>query len=262
MEDAAFAVDHRLFAGQRSGEVVLLHFKDKPLLHVADLGAKRALFNFLDRVACCGDTKVLLIKEPPAKMARAEFAAFCKEMFTPGISQMAFERMNNAVGQLILKLAGLCKLVVHADRGEVAWLSMNISLARDCRIVADDTVFYNPNINMDIAPKGGSVFFLSKMVGTATAFKILFSGEDLVAAHACQLGLVDKVVRPAELDRAALEMARYWARVSSGYAAGVKKLLHYDIGELAGFLEFESELLRRQIRAGRLEGFVPARLSG
>jgi len=58
----------------------------------------------------------------------------------------------------------LNKIVVHADGGRVIPLFMNVSLACDYRIVADNTVFQNPCIELGLAPKGGSGFFLSKML--------------------------------------------------------------------------------------------------
>jgi len=53
-----------------------------------------------------------------------------------------------------LKLVNLNKLVVHAGSGNVILLYMNLSLACDYRIVADNTVYQNPNIELDVVPNG------------------------------------------------------------------------------------------------------------
>lgn len=94
-------------------------------------------------------------------------------MIEPGFMQKSLERMYNAISQFILKLVSLNKMVVHADSGNVILLFMNIGLACDYRIVADDTVFENPNFELGVVPKGGSTFFLSKLLGANTAAKIL-----------------------------------------------------------------------------------------
>lgn len=125
-------------------------------------------------------------------MRRAEYIAFYKNMIKPGFDQMPLERMYNAIGQFILKLMDLNKMVIHADSGEVLLLFMNIGFACDYRIVADNTVYQNPNIELDVAPKGATVFFLSKMLGTITASRILLSGDDITAVQAHQLGLLTK----------------------------------------------------------------------
>ena len=255
MDVAGLNVEHDLYTGRTDGEVLVLSFREKPLLHVADINAKRSLFNYLDCVAACDQVKVLIIKEAPTKMKRAEYIAFYRSLIKPDFDQVPLERMYNALNQFILKLMGLAKIIVHADGGDVILLFMNIGLACDFRVVAAGTVFQNPNIELGVVPKGGSVFFLSRMAGAATASRLLFSGRDIDAREACRIGLVDKVVPRDELDRAALETARLYARIPSGYAVGIKKLLNYDIDQLAGYLEYENALLRRLVRSASLQNF-------
>jgi len=252
MDISRLNVDKDLFFGEKIGEILILSFREKPLIHVADLSVKKALFDYLDLVACCDEIKVLLIKAAPTKMRRAEYIAFYKNMIRPGFDQMPLERMHNAINQFILMLMDLNKMIIHVDSGKVILLFMNISLACDYRIVADNTIYQNPNIELDVVPKGASVFFLSKMLGTVTASRILLSGEDITAVQAHQLGLVDKVVPLEDLDRMALETAQSYAQLPSGYAIGIKKLLNFDLKDLSRYLEFENELLRWQVRSCHL----------
>jgi len=248
-------VDQDIFWAEQIDEVLILSFREKPLLHVTDLSVKKALFDYLDFVACCDAIKVLLIKESPTKMSRAEYIDFYKNMIRFGPDQMSLERMHNAINQFILKLMDLNKRIIHADSGTVILLFLNISLACDYRIVADNTIYQNPNIELDVAPKGASVYFLSKMLGTVIASRILLSGEDLTAAQAHQLGLVDKVVPQEDLDRIALDTARSYAQLPSGYSIGIKKLLNFSFKELSQYLEFENKLLRRLVRSPDLHDF-------
>ncbi|MBW1870502.1 MAG: enoyl-CoA hydratase/isomerase family protein [Deltaproteobacteria bacterium] len=255
MDISRLNVDQDLFLGEKIGEILMLSFKGKPLLHVTDLDVKKALFDYLELVACCDEIKALLIKEAPTKMRRAEYIAFYKNLIRSGFAQKPLSRMYNAINQFILMLMDLNKMVIHADSGNVILLFMNISLACDYRIVADNTVYQNPNIELGVVPKGGSVFFLSKMLGTVTASRILLSGEDVTAIQAHQLGIVDKVVPLEDLDRIALETARSYAQLPSGYSIGIKKLLNFDLKELNHYLEFENQLLRRQVCSCHLRNF-------
>lgn len=253
---SSLSVDQGLFSGKKTDEILILTFKESPLLHVTDLNIKKALFDYLDLVSCCDEIKVLLIKEAPTKMRRTDYIAFYENMIGPDFFQMSLERMYNALSQLILKLVGLNKMIVHADSGDVILLFMNIGLACDFRIVADNTVFQNPNIELGVVPKGGSTFFLSKMLGAVAASRILLSREDIDATKAYRLGIVDQVVPLKELDQAAFETARSYAQIPTGYAVGVKKLLNYDIKELAAFLEFENELLRKLVGSCQLRSEI------
>lgn len=260
MEGSNLNTDQEAFVGETSGEVLTLTFKSKPLRHVNDLSRKRVFFDYLDRVACCREIKVVLLKGAPTKMTRSEYIAFYREMIHAGVDQVTLERMYNAVNQILLKLLDLGKIIVHADSGDVIFLHLNIALACDYRIVADNTVYQNPNIELGVVPKGGSVFFLSKMLGATTASRILLSGADIPAARAQALGIVDAVVPLEALDRTAMEVARDYAHTPSAYAIGVKKLLNYDRREISRYLEFENELLRRLVHSCPLNDF--GRLAG
>jgi len=218
-------------------------------LHIADLEAKEVLLNYLDHISRHDEIKILLIKNASVKMDKAEYIRYYLKMIASGGDLIPLERMYSAINQFILKLVDLNKLVIHADSGNMILLYMNISLACDYRIVADNTVYQNPNIELNVVPKGGGVFYLSKMLGTATASRVLLSSEDITAIQAHQLGIADKVVPLKDLDRVALETAQSYARLPSGYAIGIKKLLNFEIKELERYLEFEDRLLRRQIHS-------------
>lgn len=255
-----FNVDEPLFSGEIVDDFLILSFKEKPLLHVTDLSIKKTLFDYLDHIACCNEVKTLIIKESSTKMGRSEYVSFYKQMIRPDFDQMPLERMYNAIGQFILQLIDLNKMVIHVDSGEVILLFMNIGLACDYRIVADNTIYVNPNIELDVVPKGATVYFLSKMLGTVATSRILLSGKDITATQAHTLGLVDEVVPLEDLDRVALEAARRFSNLPPNYSIGIKRLLNYEIKELCQYLELENQLLRRQIRSCSLNSF--GRLNG
>ncbi len=82
----------------------------------------------------------------------------------------------------------------------------------------------------------------------------------MTAVQAQQLGIVDKVVPLEDFDRMALEIAQEYAQFPSSYAIGIKKLLNFNLKELGQYLQFEDDLLRRQIHSCHLHNF--GRLGG
>ena len=256
----ALTMDHVLFSGETIGEISVLTFKKMPLLYIADLEAKEALFDYLELISYHEEIKVLLIKSASEKIERTEYISYYQKKIASDVDPLPLERMYNAINQFILQLADLNKIVVHADSGNGILLFMNISLACDYRIVADNTVYQNPNIEINVVPKGGSVFYLSKMLGTLAASRILLSREDITAVQAQQLGIVDKVVPLEDLDQMALEAAQNYTQLPSGYAIGIKKLLNYNLNELRSYLKFENELLQDLVRFSHLHNF--GRLDG
>ncbi len=153
--------------------------------------------------------------------------------------------MYYAVDQFILKIVEMDKIVVHADSGKVIPIFLNVSLACDYRIVANNTVFQNPCLQLGLVPKGGGAFFLSKMLGLSKASELMLSEREVTAEEALRLGLVNEVVPFEKLEEATLKIAREFARKPSSTLLGVKRLLNYSIKDLADYLELENRVLLR-----------------
>ena len=137
----------------------------------------------------------------------------------------------------------LDKIVVYADCGEVIQMFLNISFVCDYRIIADDTVFQNAHLDLGLLPKGGGVYFLSKMLGCSKMLQFLIFKDEITASEALQIGIVDKVVKCEELATAAFRVAKQFATKPARTLSGVKRLLNYCRRDLKDYLEFENEEL-------------------
>jgi enoyl-CoA hydratase/carnithine racemase len=135
----------------------------------------------------------------------------------------------------------------HADSGNVLPLFLNISLACDYRIVADNTVFQNPCLEYGLVPKGGGAFFLSKILGAGGAYRIMLSEEDISAGEALKLGLVDEIAAFNDLRDVSFKVAEDFARKPSRSLRCCKRLLNYSFKELREYLEFETDELIKMI---------------
>jgi 2-(1,2-epoxy-1,2-dihydrophenyl)acetyl-CoA isomerase len=159
----------------------------------------------------------------------------------------AVHRLLNAFDQFILKIMEMNQVVIHANSGKVISLLLNLSLACDYRIVADDTVFENPYIRLGLLPKGGGAYFLSRLLGHNKAFEVLLSDGTIDAFEALRLGIVEKVVPVGHLLRSALDMAEEFCRIPYETLSGVKRLLNLVRRDLQDMLEFENHEIMRII---------------
>ena len=207
------------------------------------------LFDYLDFVSTFDEIKVVLMTGSPVKMGYDEFIEFYRQIIQLEWNQDQVERLYNAINQFILKIAGFNKMVIHADSGNIILLFMNISLAFDYSIIADNAVFQNPNLQLGLVPKGGGIFFLSKMLGSRKTSEILFSGKDITAKEALKLGIVNKVVPVDDLKATAISIAQRFAKIPAQYSSGIKRLLNYNINDLKDYLEYENTILRRVIQS-------------
>lgn len=242
-------VNYDFFSAEKAEDILILNFKEKPLARIIDLSNKEVLFDYLDFVSTFDEIKVVLMTGSPVKMEFDEFIQFYHQIIQLEWNQDQIERLYNAINQFILKIADFNKMVIHADSGNIIFLFMNISLAFDYNIIADNTVFQNPNLRLGLVPKGGGIFFLSKMIGSKKTSKILLSGKDIIAKEALKLGIVDEVVPIDDLKEAALSIAQRFAKLPAQYSSGIKSLLNYNISDLKDYLEYENVILRRMIQS-------------
>jgi len=241
--------DYEFFSAETFDDIILLRFKENLLVRATDLDTKDTLFNFIGRISSQVDIKVVVIINSPQKTGCEEYMEFYRKVYESKLGEYATEKLYNSINQFILKIVNLNKIVVHADGGRVIPLFMNVSLACDYRIVADNTVFQNPCLELGLVPKGGSGFFLSKMLGRTKAYEIMLSDKDMSAQEALKLGIVNEVVPLEKLEEISLEKARRFARKPSSTLQGVKRLLGYSLKDLQDYLNFENEVLIRIIKS-------------
>ncbi|MFN3853345.1 MAG: enoyl-CoA hydratase/isomerase family protein [Phreatobacter sp.] len=90
-----------------------------------------------------------------------------------------------------------------------------VTMAISCDVIlaAEGATFGYPEIDIGVLP---AIHFahLPRIVGRHRAFELLFTGRSFAAREAAELGLVSRVVPDAELDAAALALARTFAAKS------------------------------------------------
>jgi enoyl-CoA hydratase len=104
------------------------------------------------------------------------------------------------------------KPVVMAVNGIAFTLSIELALASDIVVAADDVRFRQLEIGRGIMPFGGATFRAPAQLGWGNAMRFLLTAEEFGAAEALRIGLVQEVV-PAgtHVDRAR-EIAQTVAR--------------------------------------------------
>ncbi|MBT3311818.1 MAG: enoyl-CoA hydratase/isomerase family protein [Desulfobacterales bacterium] len=242
-------LNFEFFSGKRVDDIVILNFGETPIIHLLDLNVKESLFEYLRLVEKDDSVKIVLIIGSSQKMEHDEYLEFYKHIVTSGSSVNSFERLFNAINQVILRFTSFNKIIIHADSGNIIPPFLNISLACDYRIVGEDTVFQNPSMKLGLVPKGGGVFFLSNILGPGKTIEYILSGKDISAQEAMSMGIVDKVVPPGNLNEVALSVARDFSQPSVYLLSGIKKLVNISKKDLANCLETEDDILRDSIRS-------------
>ncbi len=235
------------FTAQRLDEIVMLRLKENLLFRATDLSVRDTVLDYLERVSRTDSIKVVVIISSPKAKGSEEYFNFFHRVLISKFDDKDVHRLHNVFSQIILRIVDLNKIVVHANSGTVISLFLNFSLACDYRIVADDTVFQNPYFKLGLVPIGGGAFFLSRRLGRSKALEILLSDKDITADEAKKLGIVDKVVPQEELEKAAVDTARYFAQKPARSLAGLKKLINYSLMDLKDYMALEYQELIKTI---------------
>jgi enoyl-CoA hydratase/carnithine racemase len=102
--------------------------------------------------------------------------------------------------QVFSKLEDMSKPVVAAIGGYGLGGGLELALACDFRVAADNAELGCPEIKMGFIPAWGGTQRLPLIVGVAEAKRLIMLGERVQADEACKMGLVDKVVPLKELE--------------------------------------------------------------
>ena len=114
--------------------------------------------------------------------------------------------------------------VVAAIQGPCLGGALELALACDLRVAADDALFGLPEVRVGL-PSVIEASLLPPTVGLGRARRLILTGETIDAAAALQMGLVDRVVSQEQLYDTSLDMARGFLGMSRRILAVQKQVV-------------------------------------
>jgi enoyl-CoA hydratase/carnithine racemase len=151
------------------------------------------------------------------------------------------EKVAPGRDQTVLALRNAPKPVIAAVNGAAAGAGMNLALCCDIRLASTAAKFAQAFVRRGLHPDWGGTYFLPRVVGTAKACELIFTGEVIDAQEALRLGIVSAVYAPEELMPAALALAR---KIADGPPVAIrlaKRAIYHSLEcDLRQALEFET----------------------
>jgi 2-(1,2-epoxy-1,2-dihydrophenyl)acetyl-CoA isomerase len=108
---------------------------------------------------------------------------------------------------LVTSILDCEKPVIAGVNGTAAGGGMHLALACDLVVMADDAKFVEVFIRRGIAPDAAGAWLLTRLVGIQKAKELFFFGDDVPAAEAYRIGLVNRLVPRSDLQATLEEMA-------------------------------------------------------
>ncbi len=151
------------------------------------------------------------------------------------------ESLEKSYNPLIRKMRSMEKPIIGMINGVAAGAGLSIALACDLRTMADNARLIEVFIRIGLVPDSGSHWFLPRLVGMAKAFEFAALGEDITAAEAERVGLVNRVFPSSALEQATTELARKLAKAPTKAIGLIKRTLNKAaVSDLDSLLDYEA----------------------
>jgi enoyl-CoA hydratase len=159
------------------------------------------------------------------------------EFSGPGAPALVAARFHAATAAI----SALGSVTIAAITGYALGGGLELALACDLRVVADDARLGQPEILLGIIPGGGASQRLPRLVGASRAKDIILTGRHVRADEAQRIGLADRVVASAAVLEEAVGLAAQLAGGARVAQATAKRLIDAAaLTPLAEGLEHES----------------------
>src|SRR5438552_6241482 len=219
---------------------------------------RRDLAEALEEAGSDPHVRVVVINGEGRAFCAGGDISFMAELVERGDAE-EFGRLLGAARRVVLVIRHMTKPVIASIEGPASGAGFNLALACDLRIASSTATFSQSFVKLGFHPYWGGTYFLPRMVTSNIACEMFFLGDPIDAARALQLGWINRVVAPEELEsetRKLAERLRDAPAVSIAaakhavYAAehdSLEQMLQYEVE--AQLRCFESEDGREGVRA-------------
>lgn len=174
----------------------------------------------------------------------------------PGSVQRFYALMRRATA-LMVRMREMPQPVVAAVQGHAVGVGFALAAGADMRMVAPDACFKASFVSVGMTPGDiGLSWFLPRLIGPQAAAEIFYSGGDLLAERACELGLASELI--ADPRAGAIEWAEKVAEQAPMAVRLTKELLASSLG-MTGLREHLELELRSQVICAFTDDHAEAR---
>jgi enoyl-CoA hydratase/carnithine racemase len=131
-------------------------------------------------------------------------------------------RLQKVTHKVVLAVEALEKPLIAAINGPAVGAGMDLALACDLRFAGSSARFSEAYIRVGLLPGNGGLYFLPRIVGTARALELLWTGD-------LKLGLINRICADDRLMAETLEFAQRLADGPSIHQRDIKKIMYQSL---------------------------------
>jgi len=211
---------------ERVGESIAILKLDRPkALNALSTELLQELNEFVNEIKKDSSIRVVILTSAGEK-------AFCVGADLKERKQMPEEQVIHAVqliGQTVSNLEALPQPVIAAMNGVAFGGGLELALACDIRLAANDISLGLTETALAIIPGAGGTQRLSRLIGISKAKELIYTARRITAETAMELGVVDHVVKREELIASAIDLANEMAKNGPLALVQAKKAINQGI---------------------------------
>jgi enoyl-CoA hydratase/carnithine racemase len=159
------------------------------------------------------------------------------------MSPLEVKPMITALQEVFHQVEEIPKVTIAAIYGFCLGGGCELALCADFRFAAETAKIGQPEILLGIIPGAGGTQRLPRLIGPAKAKDLIYSGRQVRAEEAKEIGLVDEVYPADEAYAKAVEVARGYARGPLAALRAAKVAMNWGArGEFRAGVVLEREL--------------------
>jgi enoyl-CoA hydratase/carnithine racemase len=178
---------------------------NRPEVHNAQNDTlRRELYQVFGALTTDDDVKVVVITGAGERAFSA--GADIREFVEPASPTQLRERRKRIDYRSMMDRCS--QPIIAAINGFALGGGLELALACDIRIAAENATLGLTEINLAIIPGGGGTQRLPRLIGRGKALEMILTGARIAASEALQVGIVERVVPAGDALKAATELAR------------------------------------------------------
>jgi enoyl-CoA hydratase len=228
---------------ERDGPVAIITINRPQVLNALTDQVKRELLSALEELEADSGVRAIVLTGAGDR-AFAAGSDINELQALP--SAAAAEERSRLSHRLLARIEEGPKPVIAAINGFALGAGCELAMACDIRIASDTARLGQPEVNLAIIPGAGGTQRLPRLVGRGMASLLCLTGDQIDAAEAYRIGLVDKLVSVVAKDGAYLQSPsadeiRWAAKGEAGYTLDLPRL-HAEARALAARLAEKAPL--------------------
>ena len=194
---------------EKRGRIAIVTVNRPDKLNALNIPTRREILRAFEQLKTDDEVRVVIITGagPKSFIAGADINEFA------GMTAIK-QRDVMKSGRAFDSVEDFPKPVIAMINGFALGGGCELAMSCDIRVASSSAKLGQPEIKLGIIPGGGGTQRLTRLVGEGKAMELILTGDMISADEAKQLGLVNHVFAPEELEAKTLELANKIAEFS------------------------------------------------